>query len=49
MEDFDGETFRDLLTLSGPNNYTDKELMKAAKGMFPEYGIVKVEKYEICR
>lgn len=49
MEDFDGKQFRDLLTLSGPDNYTDKELIKAAKGMFPEYDIIKVEKYEICR
>lgn len=49
MEDFDGKTFRDSLILSGPDNYTEKELIKAAKGMFPEYDIIKVEKYEICR
>lgn len=42
------DTSKELLTLSGPMNYTQLELERSAKRMFPGFDIIKVEKDEIC-
>ena len=47
VEDEMGYQWHEVLTLSGPYNYNDQELVKEAEGMFPEYNVIKVRKYAI--
>lgn len=49
IEDDEGMRWDDLLTLSGPRDYNNDDLLKAAQGMFPGYIIVEIRPYEICR
>lgn len=47
VEDETESQWDEILTLSGPYNYSDQELQKEARGMFPEYNIIKVREYAI--
>ena len=47
LKDEDGKQWEELLTLSGPKNYDDIDLLSYAKGMFPNYEIVDIKPYEI--
>ena len=45
----DNEEWDEMLTLSGPRNYDDYDLLESARGMFPQLEIVNIKPYEICR
>ena len=49
FEDENGVIARDLLTLSGPANYTEEELLASAEAEFPNFDIINIEEYEIRR
>ncbi len=41
--------WEEMLTLSGPRDYDDEDLLIAAQGMFPQVDIINIKPYEICR
>lgn len=45
----DNIEWEETLTLSGPRDYDDYDLLEAARGMFPQLEIVDIRPYEICR
>ena len=49
VEDEEGNRWDELLTLSGIRDYDAEDLLTSAAWMFPQYNVIEIRPYEICR